>query len=73
MREVRSPWSRERGEAHPRLAESPGSRSSPSRADGGHVAGHVGKGGATRRDNVTGRSTNEPVQGGFRPPVEDRR
>jgi hypothetical protein len=32
MKEVRSTWSRERREPHPRLAESPGSRSSPSNA-----------------------------------------
>jgi hypothetical protein len=61
---VRSPWSREKGEPHPRLAESPGSRSSPSnaaRSDGGHLAHNIGKGGsmpAARRDNAT------PVVGG---------
>ena len=63
MKEVRSTWSRERGEPHPRLAESPGSRSSPSnaRADWGHAAPHIGKSGSqpasARRDAV-------PVVGG---------
>jgi hypothetical protein len=31
-REVRSPWSSSKGDMHPRRAESPGSRSSPSNA-----------------------------------------
>ena len=61
MKEVRSTWSRERGEPHPRLAESPGSRSSPSTSalsDSGHRAHLVGKGyGAVRGENT-------PVQGG---------
>jgi hypothetical protein len=45
--ETRSPWSREKGQPHPRLAESPGSRSNPSnaRADWGHAAHNIGKGG----------------------------
>jgi hypothetical protein len=70
---VKSPWSRERGESHPRLAESPGSRSSPSnaaRADG-HRAGHLGRSGhqpaSARRDNAM------PVVGApFREPTDPR-
>jgi hypothetical protein len=56
IREVRSSWPREKGQPHPRLGESPGSRSSPdcARSDGGHRVHTVGKGGsmpAARRDN----------------------
>jgi hypothetical protein len=67
MREVKSSWSRERGEAHPRLAESPGSRSSPSnaRADG-HIARHVGKGSAGLASISRGGT---PVQRGQRGPT----
>jgi hypothetical protein len=68
MKEVRSSWSRERGEAHPRLAESPGSRSSPSnaaRSDSGHRAHLVGKG-----YGVT--PTARPVVGGNRSPFDPR-
>jgi len=71
MKEIRSPWSREKGEAHPRLAESPGSRSSPSntaRADGQHLVHTVGKGGhmpAARRDAT-------PTVGGWRSPGDPR-
>jgi len=58
---VRSPWNTTGNE--PMRGYSPGSRSSPSnaRSDGGHIAGHVGKGGGpasvSRRDAV-------PVVGG---------
>ena len=68
MREVKSPSSRERGVFHPRLAESPGSRSSPSNAaDSGHLVPSPGKGGgpAVRRDSM-------PVVGGQRNVIEDR-
>jgi hypothetical protein len=70
MREVISP--NNTPPDHPRRAESPGSRSSPSnaRADGQHRVHTVGKGGhmpAARRDN-----SNEPVQGGFRSPYDPR-
>jgi hypothetical protein len=47
---VRSPWNTT-GKA-PMRGWSPGSRSSPSnaaRSDGGHIAGHVGKGGSQPR------------------------
>jgi hypothetical protein len=47
--EVRSPWNSTGNEA--RRGESPGAYSSPSnartRADGGHIAPHVGKAGPT--------------------------
>jgi hypothetical protein len=45
-REVRSPWSREKGapDPHGMRGYSPGSRSSPSRADAGHLNRHAGKG-----------------------------
>jgi hypothetical protein len=67
MREVKSPSSRERGDPHPRLAESPGSRSSPSNAaDSGHLVRSPGKGPAVRRDST-------PVVGGQRNVIEDRR
>ena len=68
MREVKSPSSRERGDPHPRLAESPGSRSSPSRSDSGHLAHTVGKGGhgpaSLRRDStpVVGGESAAPLQ-----------
>jgi hypothetical protein len=68
--EVRSPWSLERNQPQPQRGISPGSRSSPSnRADGGHIAGHVGKGWrpppSTRRDNAL-------VQGGYQSPLDPR-
>jgi hypothetical protein len=76
MREVKSPSSRERGDFHPCLAESPGSRSSPSnaRSDGGHLVRSPGKGGpaSVRRDAVSGAAwdgvtpTARPVVGGQR-------
>jgi hypothetical protein len=72
MRDVRSPWSRERGQSHPRLAESPGSRSNPSnaaRSDGGHIARHVGKGGP---HPALSRKDSTPVVGGFRDPGDCR-
>ena len=69
MREVKSPSSRERGDFHPRLAESPGSRSSPSNAaDSGHLVRSPGKGGgpaSVRRDST-------PVVGGQRNVIEDQ-
>jgi hypothetical protein len=55
VREVRSPHSLTRDQFHERRAESPGSRSSPSRADGGHLAHNIGKSGsmpAARRDST---------------------
>jgi hypothetical protein len=76
VKEVRSPWSSERGDPDPHgmRGYSPGSQSSPSnaaRSDSGHRAGHVGKSGAglasLRRDNAT-----VPVQGGWRSPVDPR-
>jgi hypothetical protein len=65
-------WTLERGDPHPRRAESPGSRSSPSRADGGHIAGHIGKAASSP---ASLKRDNEPVLGGYRSPVEkaDRR
>jgi hypothetical protein len=66
---VRSPHSLERGDFHAQRGISPGAYSSPSntRPDGGHIAGHVGKGGgqAVRRDTP-------PVVGGQRNVIEDR-
>jgi hypothetical protein len=79
---VRSPWNTTGNE--PLRGYSPGSRSSPSnaaRSDGGHVAGHVGKGGgpaSVRRDAVSGATwdgvtpTARPVVGGNRSPVDPR-
>jgi hypothetical protein len=66
VKEVSQPQQPDRDQYHPRRAESPGSRSSPSnaaRADGELGAGHVGKSGSghastSRRDNAT------PLQGG---------
>jgi hypothetical protein len=76
MKEVRSTWSRERGESHPRLAESPGSRSSPSnpaRSDSSHRAHLVGKGygAAARRDRPT--LDQPPDSNRVIEPVKDRR
>lgn len=69
VREVKSSWSREKGEPHPRLAKSPGSRSSPSNArSDGHLAHTVGKGGhgpaSLRRDStpVVGGESAAPLQ-----------
>jgi hypothetical protein len=74
MREVKSPHSRERSDPHPRLAESPGSRSSPSnaRSDGSHIAGHVGKGGSQPASATRDAPTARPVVGGQRNVIEDR-
>jgi hypothetical protein len=59
--ESRSSWSLDRSDPHTQRGISPGARSSPSRADGGHIAPHIGKSGSqpasARRDAV-------PVQGG---------
>jgi hypothetical protein len=53
-REVRSPWNTTGNE--PMRGYSPGSRSSPSRAVGGHIAHNLGKGGhrpvSAKRDAV---------------------
>jgi hypothetical protein len=64
-REVRSPWSRGKGDPDPHgmRGYSPGSRSSPSnavRSDSGHLNRHAGKGWTPlgRRDNASA-----PVQG----------
>jgi hypothetical protein len=67
--EVRSPWSLDRGDPHPRRGESPGSRSSPSNAvaDSGHLVRSPGKGPAVRRPD------NEPVTGENRNAIEERR
>jgi hypothetical protein len=83
VKEVRSPHSLTRDQYHPQRAVSPGSRSSPSnaRSDGGHIAGHVGKGGglaSVRRDAVSGASQDgfapsaRPVVGGQRDPCDPR-
>jgi hypothetical protein len=71
VREVKSSWSREKGEPHPRLGESPGSRSSPSnaRSDSGHIAGHVGKSGS---QPASAPRDSTPVVGGQRNVIEDR-
>ena len=75
-REVRSPWSR-RGEPHPRLAKSPGSRSSPSgpnyRSDGGHIALNVGKNGLTNPKLMRDNGAPSPVTGEPRDVIADRR
>jgi hypothetical protein len=60
IREVRSPWSRDRREAHPRLAESPGSRSSPSNRTDAHLAGHLGK---SASQPASARRNSVPVVG----------
>jgi hypothetical protein len=65
-----SPWTRERGDPHPSLAESPGSRSSPSRADAGHLVRPPGKGGGPA--SVSHDNSNMPVQGGNRSPFDPR-
>jgi hypothetical protein len=74
-KEVRSPHSRERGDFHPRLAESPGSRSSPSnaRSDSGHVAPRIGKSGSQPASATRDAPTATPVVGGQRNVIEDRR
>jgi hypothetical protein len=73
VREVRSPWNTTGNE--PMRGYSPGSRSSPSnapRSDGGHIAGHVGKGAsqpASVRDGFVPSAT--PVVGGQRNVIEE--
>lgn len=72
--ESRSPWSRDRGEAHPRLGENPGSRSSPSNAaadSGGHIANHIAKG--WRTPELLKRRDTMPAVGEPRGVIEDRR
>jgi hypothetical protein len=71
VREVRSPWSSDGNE--PRRGESPGAYSSPSnaaRADGGHIARVLGRGGygpvSQRRDS------NSLVVGGEQSPLDPR-
>jgi hypothetical protein len=70
VREVRSP--NNTSQDHPRRAESPGSRSSPSnaRADWGHVAHNLGKGG--HRPASARRDSNSLVLGGFQSPLDPR-
>jgi hypothetical protein len=76
MKEVRSPNSLTRDQFHAQRGISPGSRSSPSNAkgDGGHIAGHVGKGGSqpasATRDGFA--PTARPVVGGNRSPFDPR-
>jgi hypothetical protein len=72
---VNSPNNSTRDQNDPMRGYSPGAYSSPSnsrqRADGGHIAGHVGKSASgpasISRDNIPPRST--PVQGGQRGPT----
>jgi hypothetical protein len=61
------------GDAHTQRGISPGSRSNPSNpsgADGGHIAGYLGKGGSVpasfKRDSM-------PVVGENREVIDDRR
>jgi hypothetical protein len=69
IREVRSPWSRDKGQPHPRLAESPGSRSWPSNAKAdSHRAGHIGK---PASQPTSARKDATPVVGGWRSPTGD--
>jgi hypothetical protein len=72
VKEVRSPWSSERGDPDPHSMRgySPGSQSSPSnaaRSDSGHLNRHAGKGWTpiSRRDST-------PVVGGWRSPGDPR-
>jgi hypothetical protein len=71
-REVKSPWSSTGNEA--RRGYSPGAYSNPSngkaRADGGHIAHNLGKGG--HRPVSARRDCNTPVQGGQRSPYDPR-
>jgi hypothetical protein len=71
---VRSSWSSSRDDMHPRRAESPGSRSSPSnsipRGDGGHLVRSPGKGPSVRRDQPT---LDLPETNRIISPVTDRR
>jgi hypothetical protein len=74
---VRSPWSLDKTDPHPRRGESPGANSSPSSAprnDGGHIANHIGKGlrPPSRWDN--GEPTLDmPPTNRVVPPVNDSR
>jgi hypothetical protein len=72
-REVRSPWSREKGDPGPHgmRGYSPGSQSSPSRADAGHLNRHAGRGWTPlgHRDNAS-----TPVVGApYKDPTDPRR
>jgi hypothetical protein len=72
VRGVRSSRSREKGQPHPRLAESPGSRSSPSnaaRSDGGHRPEHIDK---SESQPASARRNTTPVVGGWRSPGDPR-
>jgi hypothetical protein len=60
VKEVRSPHSLTRDQYHERRAESPGSRSSPSRADGGHLAHNLGK---SASQPASARRDSSPVVG----------
>ena len=70
-REVRSPWSSTGNEA--RRGYSPGAYSNPSngkaRADGGHIAGHLGK--AASQPASARRDTSQVV-GGNQSPFDGR-
>jgi hypothetical protein len=71
VREVRSPWSRERSGPSPERRVGTSPWSSNARADWGHVAHNLGKGGhrpvSARRDNAP------PVLGsGFQSPFDPR-
>jgi hypothetical protein len=52
----------------PMRGYSPGSRSSPSRADGSHRAGHLGK---SASQPVSARRDSTPVVGGNRTPFSE--
>jgi hypothetical protein len=67
VREVRSPWNTTGNE--PMRGYSPGSRSSSSRADSGHRAGHIGK---SASQPVSARRDSTPIQGGWRAPGDPR-
>ena len=67
VKEVRSPWSLERGGPAPvrRVGTSPWSSA---RADGAHRAGHLGK---SASQPVSARRDSTPVVGGNRTPFSD--
>jgi hypothetical protein len=72
--ETRSPWSLDRSDPHAQRGVSPGSRSSPSnpsRADGAHIAGHVGK--AASSPVSLKRRDNAPIVGEPQQVIPDRR
>jgi hypothetical protein len=72
-REVRPPWNTTGNE--PMRGYSPGSRSSPSRADAGHINPHAGKGWTpvSRRDNSQVVGGNQSPFDGRDPTRNDRR